>query len=116
MPHVFCLTYCRTLLSMAVTPGIIACGVEKTGQVVLYNRAALYKKEVEQPVIPFERLQVSKEGSSVTTLDLQDQTLVTGASDGSVCVYDLSRSKMVERLAQGGSMVYQVCIVYYVTD
>ena len=35
MPHVFCLTYCRTLLSMAVTPGTIACGVEKTGQVRL---------------------------------------------------------------------------------
>ena len=33
MPRVFCLTYCRPLLSMAVTPAIIAAGVEKTGQV-----------------------------------------------------------------------------------
>ena len=79
-------------------------------KVVLYNRAALYKKEVEQPVIPFQRLQVTKEGTSVTTLDIQDQVMVTGSSDGSVCLFDLSTSKMVETLSQGGSMVYQVCL------
>ena len=87
---------------------LIVCGVEKTGQVVIFNRAALYRKEVEQPVLPRERLQVSKEGTSVTSLDIQEELLVTGTSDGSVCLYNLQTGRMMERLAQGGSLVYQV--------
>ena len=87
---------------------LIVCGVEKTGQVIIYNRAALYKDKVEQPVLPMQRLQVTKEGSSVTSLDLDEELMVTGSSDGSVCLYNLETGKMVERLAQGGSLVYQV--------
>ena len=75
---------------------------------ILYNRAALYKKEVEQPVLPSQRIQVSKEGSSVTSLDIEDLLMVTGSSDGSVCVHDLTTGNILERLAQGGNMVYQV--------
>ena len=33
---------------------------------------------------------------------------MTGSSDGSVCLYSLETGKVVERLAQGGSLVYQV--------
>ena len=84
------------------------CGVEKTGQVIIFNRAALYKEQVDHPVLPMERLQVTKEGSSVTCLDLEEELLVTGSSDGSVCLYNLQTGKMVERLSQGGSLVYQV--------
>ena len=79
---------------------LIVCGVEKTGQVIIYNRAALYREKVEHPVLPMERLQVTKEGSSVTCLDLEEELLVTGSSDGSVCLYNLETGKMVERLSQ----------------
>ena len=68
---------------------LIACGVEKTGQVIIFNRAALYQEEVEQPVLPRERLQVAKEGASVTSLDIQEELMVTGTSDGSVSLYNL---------------------------
>ena len=87
---------------------LIVCGVEKTGQVIIFNRAALYKQEVEQPVMPMSRLQVTKEGASVTCLDLEEELMVTGSSDGNVCLYNLETGQMLERLSQGGSLVYQV--------
>ena len=64
---------CFTFLHKYVS--LIVCGVEKTGQVVIFNRAALYQAEVEQPVLPQERLQVTKEGTSVTCLDIQAESL-----------------------------------------
>ena len=97
---------CFTFLHKYVS--LIVCGVEKTGQVVIFNRAALYQAEVEQPVLPQERLQVTKEGASVTCLDLDEELMVTGSSDGNVCLYNLETGQMLERLSQGGSLVYQV--------
>ena len=56
-------------------------------------------------------MQVTKSGSSVTTLDIEDDILVTGSSDGCVQVYNLETGQVVERLSQCSSMVYQVRIV-----
>merc|ERR1712130_42620 len=100
MPKCFVITHNRTIISMKCTPEWIICGVEKNGQVVIYNRAKLFEpknlSEAEEdgkcPVMPHDRIQVTKDGASVTTVDM-----VTGAK--------------VDRLSQSTSMVYQVRIV-----
>ena len=57
------------------------------------------------------RIQVTRSGGSVTTLDIEDAIMVTGTSDGCVTVYSLETGQVLERLSQSGSMVYQVKIV-----
>ena len=109
----------------------IACGVDKTGQLVIYNRAGLY--DVSQtpcnncPVMPASWIQVTKEGSSVTSIDIAEevrvgghlvhdimscfQLIIVGTSDGSVQVYSLVTGQVVASLSQSTSMVYQVRMV-----
>lgn len=115
MPKCFVISHNRQIITMAVTPGYIACGVEKTGQVVIYNRAALYDVQTAPcnncPVMPADWVQVTREGHSVTSVDMDGELMVTGTSDGAVAVYSLLTGELLERLSQASSMVYQVRLV-----
>ena len=88
----------------------ILCGEEKTGRLVIYDRAKLYQlhKDNEEPVLPIRHLDAHKEGSSITSLDTEDNLLVTGGTDGAANLWNLSTGKLLSLLSQGSSMVYQV--------
>jgi len=87
--------------------------VEKTGQAVIYNRAGLYGSGNTSncPVMPHIKIQVTKEGGSVSTLDMSDDILVTGSSDGSVQLFNLETGKAITTLSQSSSMVFKVRII-----
>ena len=55
--------------------------------------------------------QVTRDGASVTTVDMDNDILVTGTSDGCVQVVNMITGARVDRLSQSASLVYQVRIV-----
>ena len=77
--------------------------------------------------MPASWIQVTKEGSSVTSLDITEevrvgghlvhhvmscfQLMIVGTSDGSVQVYSLVTGQVMASLSQSTSMVYQVRMV-----
>ena len=77
--------------------------------------------------MPASWIQVTKEGSSVTSLDIAEevgigghlvhhvmscfQLMIVGTSDGSVKVYSLVTGQVMASLSQSTSMVYQVRMV-----
>ena len=54
---------------------------------------------------------MTKDGASVTTVDMDNDIMVTGTSDGCVQLYDLATGHKVASLSQSASMVYQVRMV-----
>ena len=54
---------------------------------------------------------MTKDGASVTTVDMDNDIMVTGTSDGCVQLYDLATGHKVASLSQSASMVYQVRII-----
>ena len=77
--------------------------------------------------MPASWIQATKEGGSVTSLDIADevrvsnhlvhavmscfQLMVVGTSDGSVQVYSMVTGQVMVSLSQSSSMVYQVRMV-----
>merc|ERR1712106_817991 len=111
MPKCFVLTYHRHLISMRCTEQYILCGEEKTGRLIVYNRASLYEPgQDNEPIMPEQRLEAHKDGFSITTIDIEDDLVVTGGSDGGVRLIRLSTGKLLTVLSQSSSMVYQVRI------
>jgi len=125
MPQVFVLTNGRPLICLHCTETYIMCGEEKTGRLVVYNRAALYGPKPEYTELdlddkdcvignyrwPDKRLPVHEEGASITCITSQDDLVVTGGSDGAVNIVRLSSGEKIGVLSQGPTIVYDVKMI-----
>ncbi|XP_023327038.1 F-box/WD repeat-containing protein lin-23 [Eurytemora carolleeae] len=114
MPKCFIVTHSTTIESMKVTPGLILCGEEKTGNVVVYNRSAFYPLvPIGRKIIPQRCIESGEAGSTVSSLDCNEQFLVTGSTDGAVRLFLLHTGKLLTILCQSSTTVYSVKLNNY---